>query len=152
MKIDWDAVRELLPIYAYEYTVVGENVDYTDYWYPHLHKGKTPPPGWTGITREEDHPELWHKAINEWVDKVLTPNETAVWLDMNTWHFSNSFKRGELLDSTLKELDERCAGKENWDAISRNWKLIIYRCDTDPDFQFSDMMKIVSTTKEDRKR
>ena len=93
------------------------------------------------------------KAIEAWVKEELKPNEKAVWLDINTGHFSNTFKYGELLDSTLKALDERKAGTgKELEEISRGWKLIIYRCDTDENFEFSDMMKIVTKTKEERRR
>lgn len=154
MKIDWDAVMERMPIYAYEYENTGLNVmtPSIDYWYPHLNpKGAVPPKGHTGIDYDLSY-EGVVKAIDGWLKDVLTPNEKAVWLDINTGHFSNTFKYGELLNSTLNALGESMeeTGKQLEEA-SRGWKLIIYRCDTDPDFEFSHMMKIVTKTKAERK-
>lgn len=146
MKIDWDAVLERMPIYAYEYEKEAEgeraNSPIIDYWYPHLNpKGVTPPKGHTGIDYDLSY-EGVVKAINEWVAEVLTPNEKAVWFDMNTGFFSNTFTIGELQKFAPEEIKVKVS----------NWKLIVYRCETDPAFEFSDMMKIVTKTKEDRKR
>lgn len=155
MNIDWDAVLSRMPIYAYEYEETGLNImnPSIDYWYPHLNPpGAVPPKGHTGIDYDLSY-EGVVKAIEAWVKEELKPNEKAVWLDINTGHFSNTFKYGELLDSTLKALDERKAGTgKELEEISRGWKLIIYRCDTDENFEFSDMMKIVTKTKEERRR
>lgn len=154
MKIDWDAVMERMPIYAYEYEHTGLNImtPSIDYWYPHLNPpGAKPPKGWTGIDYDLSY-EGVVKALDGWLKEVLTPNEKAVWFDINTGHFSNTFKYGELLNSTLNALGESMeeTGRQLEEA-SRGWKLIIYRCDTDPDFEFSHMMKVVTKTKAERK-
>ena len=84
MNIDWDAVRELLPIYAYEYEIADpERPDHphVSYWYPwEKHNlGQQPPEGWTAIVRDEDHPEHWRKAVNEWEksQRVVGANATT---------------------------------------------------------------------------
>jgi hypothetical protein len=154
MKLDWDAIMKRMPIYAYEYEAGGLNVmtPSIDYWRPHEHPPHhMPPRGWTRIEYDLSYENLV-TAIEGWVKSELTPNEKAVWFDINTGHFSNTFKYGELLGSTLSALGESMeeTGKQLEEA-SRGWKLIIYRCDTDPDFEFSHMMKVVTKTKEERK-
>lgn len=145
--INWDAIRARLPIYAYEYEKFDDegNVTKVDFWYPRDYpKGTEPPAGWTNIDRDDSHPELWRSAADAWLKEVVRPNEKAVWLNMDDGHFSNTFKLGELLAADSKAITDA--------AKQPNWKLIIYRCETDENFEFSDMMKIVTKTKEDRKR
>lgn len=154
MKIDWEAIHQRMPIYAYEYEQTGLNImtPSLDYWYPHLNPpGATPPKGWTGIDYDLSYDGVV-KAVDEWVKEELRPNEKAVWFDINTGHFSNTFKLGELLNSTLTALDEALAGTgKALEEASRGWKLIIYRCETDEAFEFTHIMKVVTKTKAERK-
>lgn len=142
MQIDWDKVRELLPVYAYEYETTGETVDNVDFWYPHhaANKGKEPPPGWTGVDYDESFDNLV-KAIMKYCK--LQPGEKAAWYDGNTGTFSNSWPF--VMDGTMLDAIEHA-------KTQPGWQLIVYRSLTQESFQFCDMMKIVSTTKEDRKR
>lgn len=151
MNIDWDAVKARLPIYAYEYEKFDAegNVTKVDFWYPRNYpKGTQPPEGWTNIDRDDGHPELWVSAVNDWVKEVLRPNEKAVWFNSADGHFSNTFRMGEFDAKTLASLDD----PDKWEQGRAGFKLIVYRCQNDALFEFSDMMKIVTKTKEDRKR
>jgi hypothetical protein len=154
IAIDWDAVMARMPIYAYEYEHTGLNImtPSIDYWYPHLNPpGATPPKGWTGIDYDLSY-EGVVKAVDAWVKEELRPNEKAVWFDINTGDFSNSFKLGELLNSTLTALDEALTGTGKvLEEASRGWKLIIYRCETDPTFEFSNLMRVVTKPKAERR-
>lgn len=144
ISIDWEAVRQRLPVYAYEYETLDAEGNHVSsiYWRPHEHKGETPPPNWSHIDYDESQPELWQKAVNAWVRDVLTANEKAVWLDLSNGHFSNTFRLGELL-----AVDPSAATVA---SVNTNWKLIVYRCETDPSFEFTHIMKIVTKAKEER--
>lgn len=150
MKIDWDAVLSRMPIYAYEYEQTGLNImtPSIDYWYPHLNPpGAVPPKGHTGIDYDLSY-EGVVKAIEAWVKEELKPNEKAVWLNTADGHFSNTFRMGAFDAKTLEHLNDPSA----WEQGTVGFKLIIYRCQNDENFEFSDMMKIVTKTKEERRR
>jgi len=149
--IDWDAVRKLLPIYAYEYEVEGEISSTTNYWYPHQNKGQQPPDGWTGIERDDSDPRLWRDAVDQWIKTVVRPNEKAVWFDMATGDFSNTFRIGELLKSTLDELDAAMIGKDELAERTSTWRLIVYRVESGSDFEFSNLMRVVTKPREARR-
>lgn len=154
MKIDWDAIMTRMPIYAYEYEVVGLNVmtPSIDYWYPHLNlPGAEPPNGWTGIDYDLSYENLC-KALDSWLKEDFNPNEKVVLLDINTGYFSDTFLYRDILDSTLKEIAALKAGNlEEVGHLTKNWKFIVYRCESDPDFEFTHMMKIMTKTKAERK-
>lgn len=151
--IDWDAVRQRLPIYAYEYYDDPEDsgrLENYRVWRPHEHKGEQPPAGWANIDRDDSNPELWRQAVDEWVKTVVRPNEKAVWYDTATGDFSNTFRLGELLDSTLAALDDIKIGREELAEKTSKWRLIVYRCEGSNDFEFSNLMRIVTKPREAR--
>jgi hypothetical protein len=154
MKLDWDAIMKRMPIYAYEYEAVGLNVmtPSIDYWRPHEHPPHhMPPRGWTGIDYDLSYDNLC-KALDGWLKEDFNPNEKVVLLDIDTGHFSNTFLYRDNLDSTLKEIAALKAGNiEEVGQLTKNWKFIVYRCESDPDFEFTHMMKIVTKTKAERK-
>jgi len=147
--IDWDAVRRLLPIYAYEYEKFDADGEYVSstYWHPYEHKGEQPPDGWTNIDREESCPDLWRAAVDEWVKTIVRPNEKAVWYDTATGDFSNTFRMRDLLNSTLTAIDQSLTGGDLAEKTS-SWRLIVYRCEYDSGFEFTNMMRIVTKPKE----
>uniref|UniRef100_A0AB39CEV6 Uncharacterized protein n=1 Tax=Pseudomonas phage HRDY3 TaxID=3236930 RepID=A0AB39CEV6_9VIRU len=155
ITIDWYYIRKQLPIYAYEYETVDEKGNVTDYkcWRPGdaKNKGQEPPPGWTNIAYDDSHPELWREAADAWVKNVVRPNEKAVWFDMATGDFSNTFRLGELLNSTLEALDQSKIGKNELEEKTSTWRLIVYRVESGSDFEFSNLMRLVTKPREARR-
>lgn len=153
ITIDWEYIRSKLPVYCYEYETVdaeGNHVSST-YWRPHEHKGEQPPAGWTHIDYDDSHPELWIKAADDWVKNVVRPQEKAVWFDMATGDFSNTFRLGELLNSTLAALDQSKIGSEELAEKTSTWRLIVYRVESGSDFEFSNLMRLVTKPREARR-
>jgi len=138
MKIDWDKLRTMLPVYAYEYETQGETVDNIDYWYPHKagNSGQTPPPGWTSVSYDESYENLM-KALSDYVK--LQPTEKAVWFNNATGEFSATWPF--VWDTAIQDAIEFAKGKPEW-------KLIVYRCETDENFEFMGLMKVVTNVKE----
>jgi len=140
MKIDWDKLRAMLPVYAYEYAHQGNplaDIDYS-YWRPHEHKGETPPPGWSNIEYDESYENLM-KALSDYLN--LAPTEKAVWYNNANGEFSNSWPY-DVNDKTIMS-----ALTEQLDGGFPEWKLIIYRCESDVNFEFMYLMKIVTNVK-----
>ena len=153
-NIDWEAIHNLLPIYAYEY---DRDSDFyrerkVEYFYPFEKEnhGKPVPEGWSQIVRETAHPEDWREAADQWVREVLRPDEKAVWLDTATGDFSNTFRLGDLLNSTLNALDHSKIGGKELAEKTGAWKLIVYRCEYGSEFEFSNLMRVVTKPREDR--
>lgn len=61
-----------------------------------------------------------------------------VWLNLNNGEFSNSWNKDQ-----QKYIDEEMIESARKD----NWKLIKYQCLTDDDFEFYNMMRIISNPK-----
>lgn len=78
--------------------------------------------------------------------KAILPNPVLpavfryVWLNLNNGEFSNSWD-----ESQQKYVDEEMIEKARKD----NWKLIKYECLSDQEFEFYNLMKIVTAEKND---
>jgi hypothetical protein len=139
MKIDWDKLRAMLPVYAYEYGHQAHHeapIEYS-YWRPFEHKGETPPPGWINVEYDESYENLM-RALSAYLK--LAPTEKAVWFNNDTGEFSNSW----IYDTNDKTVMGAIA--DQLDGKNPQWKLIIYRCESDSNFEFSGLMKIVTNT------
>lgn len=137
--IDWDKLRSLLPIYAYEYDTHGHISICTDYWYPHSHPaGTEPPPGWDRINYHTDYDSLM-QALADYLN--LQPNQKAVWFNNHTGEFSNSWPHDPNDKIIMGALAEQMDGK------NPQWKLIIYHCASDSNFEFSGLMKVVTNVR-----
>jgi hypothetical protein len=140
MKIDWDKLRSLVPIYAYEYESPGVTPGSIkhDYWFPRSHpKGTEPPPGYTHIDYDESYENLM-RALSEYLK--LQPDEKAVWFNNATGEFSNSWPYipgDKMMLDALEHVEQH-----------PEWKLIVYRCESDSNFEFMGLMKIVTNVRE----
>lgn len=63
-----------------------------------------------------------------------------VWLDLNTGEFSDSWEKGGIGDFKPEELEKTLALRD-----LQATKLIEYTCYNDPDFEFCDLMKVVTS-------
>lgn len=137
MQINWDEVRKLLPIYAYEYDVHTETGIEHTYWYPHAteNRFRPVPKGWSRIEYEESYENL-QKALERYLagQRAEVVKEKAVWYNNASGSFSDTFDYS--LDSDMM--------KHKMFATENGWRLIIYRCGTDETFEFNNMMKIVT--------
>lgn len=79
-------------------------------------------------------------------DLKLSPTEKAVWFNNDTGEFSNSW----VYDTNDKTLMSALA--DQLDGKNPQWKLIIYRCDSDSNFEFSGLMKIVTNVREKKRK
>lgn len=141
MQIDWEAVRALLPVDHYVYHVEREGRLVEEFWYPHRPENKTffPPKGWALIVRKDSAEHLM-KAVDDWMaaqtGEKPVRDEKAVWYDNSTGEFSNSFDY-----RTDAEALKMMGSVDRTTA-----RLIVYRSLYDENFEFSDLMKIVTNT------